>query len=196
MRRPIGDATADEIETRDGTHGLVVWAVGAVFAVVMGVSGLTSVIGSAASGIGSATSTLAETMDGPIDYAASVALRSENGALASDSAAREEIASVFSRSLQQGEVTEQDRTYLASVIANNTDMTQADARAQMDAAIVQAEQSWQNAVDAANQARIVGVIAAFVLAATMLVSAAAAYFAASAGGRHRDENLSFRTFGR
>ena len=45
------------------------------------------------------------------------------------------------------------------------------------------------------QARIYGVLSAFVTAAALLVAGAAAYWAASLGGRHRDEGASFAHFG-
>ncbi|MDO9525983.1 MAG: hypothetical protein Q7J57_10695 [Gemmobacter sp.] len=196
MRRRIGDATEDEVETRDGAHGIVVWAVGAVFATVLAASGVTNVIGTAASGAGSAATTIAETMEGPLDYYAGLALRSGSGTVANDPAVRGEIASVLSRSLSQGEVTEADRAYLATVVASSTDATPEAARTQIDTAITEAQTAWAQAVDTADQARIAGAIGAFVLAATLLVGAAAAYFAASTGGQHRDNNISFRTFGR
>lgn len=196
MRRTVGDATGDEIETRDGSNGLVVWAVGAVVAMVMGVSGAAGVVGTVASGLGTASATVAETMEGPIDQAARTALRSETGTVAGDPAAREEIASVLLRSLQQGEIAEGDRAYIASIVAANTDMDQNAARAQVDNALAEAEQTWEQTVEIADQARIASVIAAFLIAATLLASAAAAYFAAAMGGQHRDQNIGFRTFGR
>ena len=55
---------------------------------------------------------------------------------------------------------------------------------------------YAKAVDAAEQARVAGAIAAFVIAATLMASAAAAYLAAAAGGDHRDRNVPFGTFGR
>ncbi len=196
MRRTVGDAPGDEIETRDGSNGLVVWAIGAVFAMIMGFSGAAGVVGSVASGLGAATSTVAETMEGPIDYAARMALRSDTGDVVADTAARDEIASVLTRSLQQGEIVEEDRAYIASIVAANTEMDQAAARAQVDNTIAEAEQTWQETLDLVDQARIASVITAFVIAATLLASAAAAYFAAATGGQHRDQSLGFRTFGR
>jgi hypothetical protein len=43
------------------------------------------------------------------------------------------------------------------------------------------------AADAAEKARVAGILTAFLLAASALVSAAAAYIGAVHGGRHRDE---------
>lgn len=196
MRRKIGDANADEVETRDGGHGVIVWAVAGVFAATMAATGVANVIGGAASAAGATAGTVAETMEGAVDYYAGVALRSDAGTVTSDPAVRQEVASVLTRSLAQGEVTEADRAYLASVVASATGTAPETARAQVDAAITQADAAWQQAVDAANQARIAAAIAAFVAAATMLVAGAAAYFAATIGGEHRDRNIGFRTFGR
>ncbi len=196
MRRPVGDATEDEVETRDGAHGVVVWAAASVLAMVLAASGVTNMIGGLASGVGSATGSVAEAMEGPLDYFAGVAMRTEGGEVAGDPEARSEIAAVLARSLSQGEVSEEDRAYIASVVASATDTEREAARAQVDTAITEAQAAWDEAAEAAEQARIAAAIGAFVLAATMLVSAAAAYFAATTGGQHRDQNLGFRTFGR
>ncbi len=196
MRRRIGDATEDEVETRDGAHGVTVWAVGALVATVMAASGVTNIIGTAASGVGAAASTVAETMEEPLDYFAGVALRSEDGAVTADPEVRGEIASVMTRAFQQGELVEDDRAYLAAVISDATGTTREEAREQLDTAVAQARSAWDEAVETADQVRIAGAIAAFVLAATMLAGAAAAYFAAASGGEHRDRNVGFRAFGR
>ena len=196
MRRRVGDATEDEVETRDGAHVVVVWATGALIATVMTVTGVGNVIGTAASGAGNAAQTVAETMEGPVDYFAGVALRSEGGTIAADPEVRSEIAAVMTRGFEQGEIPEDDRAYLASIVADATGSSQQDAREQVDTAITQAQSAWDEAVDTAEQVRIAGAIAAFVLAATMLASAAAAYFAAATGGEHRDRSVGFRTLGR
>lgn len=196
MRRRIGDANEDEVETRDGGHGVIVWAVAGVFATMMAATGVTNVAGGVASAAGGAAGTVAETMEGPVDYFAGMALRSDTGTVASDPAVREEIAAVLTRSLGDGEVAEGDRAYLASVVASATGTTPEAARAQVDTAITEAEAAWDEAVDTANQARIAAAIATFVAAATMLIAGAAAYFAATIGGEHRDRNVGFRTFGR
>lgn len=194
MRRRIGDATADEVETRDGAHGLLVWATGALFATLMAVSGAGGMLASVSSATGAAAGSASELASEQMDYFAGRMLRSE-GALASPEA-REEIVIVLGRSLTEGEVSAEDRDYLAQVVASETNLAPEDARAQIDQVISDAEAVRDEAIEAAEQARIAGVIGAFVLAATMLVGAAAAYFAATTGGQHRDQNISFRYFGR
>ena len=190
MRRKIGDALPDEVETRDGAHGLMVWAVGALLGTMLAASGISGVVGTAVSGAGAASGGIAELMSGPVDAFAGQALRGQNGGTLASPEARAEVASVMTRSLQAGEVTEADRTYLAQIAASQTGATPDEARATIDTTISEAQAAWQTAVDAAEQARIASVIASFVLAATLLISAAIAYNAAQLGGKHRDENVS------
>jgi hypothetical protein len=53
------------------------------------------------------------------------------------------------------------------------------------------------AADAAETARKTAVVAAFLTAASLLISAVGAYWAAMKGGRHRDEGTEFAgVFGR
>ena len=61
--------------------------------------------------------------------------------------------------------------------------------------ITDAEKARDKAIEVAEQARIFGLIGAFVVAASMLASAAASYFAAVLGGKHRNENIGFARFG-
>jgi len=192
MRPPVGDAVHDERETRDGAHGLVVWALGALIGIVMTSSGIGSIMGAA----GSVTQQTVDLAAEQTDYFASLMLRSETGTVVDNAAVREEIGTIITRSLAEGEVAPADRTYLASLVAAQTGVDQAAAEAQVDAAIAQAQNARQALVDAAEQARIFGIISSFVIAATLLVAAAAAYFAAIAGGHHRDENIPFRSFAR
>ena len=47
LRRPVPGTSVDEVEVRDGAHGLVVWAVGALLGAVLAASGVTGVVGAA-----------------------------------------------------------------------------------------------------------------------------------------------------
>ncbi|SIN95240.1 hypothetical protein [Vannielia litorea] len=75
--------------------------------------------------------------------------------------------------------------------------TEGEAAAQVEATTAEAaEVSPAEARDAAETARIYSVISAFVLAASLMIAGAAAYWAASVGGLHRDEGRTFGHFGR
>ena len=196
LRRPIGDATPDEVETRDGAHGVLVWATGALIGAVLAAAGVTGIVGAASSTAGTAVGAAAEAIEGEVDYFARLLLRSDTGTVPDNLEARAQIATILQRGLTQGEVPSADRDYLVRVVATETGADPAAAKTQVDAALTQAETARQNAIDIAEQARVAGVITAFVIAATLLTSAAAAYVAATIGGEHRDQNRPFRTFGR
>lgn len=119
---------------------------------------------------------------------------------------RNEAISVLATVLDDGEVDEADRAYLVRLVSDNTQLEQAEAEARVDQAIqtVQqarteamqaAEQAKQEAQAAADIARQYAVISAFLLAAALLIAGAGAYWAASVGGQHRDENRVFARFG-
>lgn len=194
LRRRLGDANEDEIEARDGAHGVVVWAVGAVFGgflAVSGVSGTLSAVGNGAStALEVANTQLAETTS----YTSSELLRGE--ATQGSAEAKAEVAAILAKGIAAGDVSDVDRQYLTNVVLAETQADLATAEARVDAAINDGLVARAKTIEAIDQTRIAGMIAAFVLAATMLVSAAAAYFAAVTGGAHRDANRGFRSYGR
>jgi hypothetical protein len=194
LRRRASDATADEVETRDGAHGVLVWATGAVAGAVLAASGVGGLLGGATSTAGALAVPAAEVIERETDYYSGLILRGD--AEGASPEARAEVAAILGRGLAQGEIGAEDRDYLVRLAAAETGSDPAAAEAQVDAAIADAQAARDTAIEAAEQARIAGVIGAFVLAATMLLSAAAAYFAAAAGGDHRDRSLAFSRFGR
>jgi hypothetical protein len=78
MRRRIGDATPDEVGARDGVHGLMVWAVGALISTVIAMASVGGLVNAGASAIGSAAGTAANlaTDSATTDYFSNVMLRS------------------------------------------------------------------------------------------------------------------------
>ncbi|HMB47449.1 MAG TPA: hypothetical protein VKN63_04155 [Afifellaceae bacterium] len=193
MRRRADDASEDEVEARDGAHGVVMWAVGAVLGSLLAVSGISGLAGSAASGAAAALEAADVQVTTDVDYVGSTLLRSENAIAGAD--ARTEVSTVLGRGILDGEFSEGERTYLAGLVASETGLSADAARNRVDTTIDESLTARQAALEAADQLRIAGLIGAFVLAASLMVSAAAAYFAATIGGNHRDRNLGFRLYG-
>jgi hypothetical protein len=187
MRRPIRDAGSDETEVRDGAHGVVVWAVGALVGAMLAASGVSGVVGAAGSAAGGAAQVATEAVGGDLDYLGSRLMQGEGG---------EDAAAVLTRSLGDGEVSAEDRTYLVGLVAERTGVAPAEAEASVDQAIDEARAVYASAQETAEQARTAAAIAAFLIAATLMASAAGAYYAAAAGGDHRDRAVPFGTFGR
>jgi hypothetical protein len=210
MRRRAGDASATEVEARDGMHGLMVWATGVILGTVLAASGAGGFISAGAS----AADTVGELAGDALssDYFAHVMLR--DGAMAATTAGsapagppsamnspsmmaparQQEIATILSRSVITGEMIDRDRTYLAQLVAANSNLDPQEARTRVDETIAEIEAARVAARDAAEKARVAGVVFGFIAAATLLIGAVVAFFAAAAGGHHRDQGLGFDVF--
>ncbi len=195
LRRRHFDATEDESDVRDGAHGLIVWAGATVLGAIIAVGGVgaaANMAGSALATVTTATSNVAEGSADLIDpnaYFTDQLFRAAQPVAGDTTASRAEAARIFAQAaLGDGTVPEADRTYLESVVAANTGLTPEESAARVDAVIVAVDNAKQDALEAARLARNTAIIAAFLLAATTLVSAIGAYWAAQKGGNHRDEN--------
>ena len=110
---------------------------------------------------------------------------------ANDEAVRGEAGRIFAANTVTGEFNADDRAYLAQVVASETGLPQAEAEARVDQAITAVETARDEAAAAAETARKTAVLAAFLVAASLLVSAVGAFWAAQKGGQHRDEGTAF-----
>jgi hypothetical protein len=166
-----------EIEHRDGLHGLAAWAV----AVVLGAL-LAALIGSAAltrsnSGLPAARASAAEPLlSYELDRLFRPSRRAANVDLASE---RAEAGRILLTTSGHSGIANEDRAYLAQMVAATTGLAGADAEKRSDTAIA-------NAKTAIDRSRRSTVILAFSIAAALLLGAAIAWAAAAAGGRHRD----------
>lgn len=195
LRRRHFDATEDESDVRDGAHGLIVWAGATVLGAIIALGGVGAAASMAGSALSTATTATASVAAGAADaldpnaYFTDQLFRAEQPVAGDTDAARAEAGRIFAQAtLGDGTVPEADRTYLANVVAANTGLTPEESAARVDAVIVAIDGAKQDAQEAARIARNTGIIAAFLLAATTLVSAIGAYWAAQKGGNHRDEN--------
>jgi hypothetical protein len=105
-----------------------------------------------------------------------------------------EAGRVLAYGAVNGSVSDADKSYLAQLVAQNTGMSQADAKTRVDQVMTSIDTAKQKAADAAETARKTAVLGAFLIAASLLVAAAAAYWASALGGRHRDERIVFADF--
>jgi hypothetical protein len=196
LRRRFHDATEHESDVRDGAHGLLVWAGAVVVGTVLAVSGIGAAVNTAGAALSTATvagsnaaGAAAEATD-PNAYFIDTMFRSPQPA--NSDQARAEAGRIFAQAaLGDGAVAEEDRTYLVNVVAANTGLTPEEANARVDQAIGNIEQARQDALETARTARNTGILASFLLAASLLVSGIGAFWAAQKGGNHRDENSVF-----
>lgn len=222
MRRRAGDASEDEVAVRDGGHGLMVWATGALVSTVLAAAGAGGVLSAGASAVGSAADTVTDvaTEAASSDYFANLMLRSgvqdpeteANADVTADQtgdvpaaassnrqnvpeiaginpAVQKEIAGILMRSATNGGMADRDRNYVAQLVAANSDLDVSAARARVDEVNSEIDEARAAALEAVEKARVGGVVFGFIAAATLLVGAVAAFFAATLGGHHRDEGL-------
>jgi hypothetical protein len=210
MRRRLFEGTPHESDVRDGSHGLMVWALGALVGALLAASGVVSatrtgveaaatVSSGAAAGIVGAIDESAD----PLGYTLDSLLRqpAPDAATTDGSTAtvrmptaqqsRVELGNILVRATDEDGLTDDDRAYAARLIAARTGLSEAEAAQRIDAAVAEIQAAEQAALEAAEAARKMGILIAFLTAATMLISAVGAWWAAGVGGRHRDEGTEF-----
>ncbi|WP_332694422.1 hypothetical protein [Bosea sp. (in: a-proteobacteria)] len=199
MRRPALDASAHERGVRDGAHGLVVWAAGAILVAVLATSTVTGAARTVAAGAAAATAgagALISQQADPLGSSLDVLMRSA-GSTPATPGEREEASRILINGLSTGTLDAADRTYIASRMAARLGIAQPEAEKRIDDAFAKLNRAKETAKQAAERARKASVIAAFLAAAVLLVGAAAAWFAAQLGGSHRDEEMDLSSiFGR
>lgn len=175
LRHRLEQTTPSEMRFRDGSHGLLVWALTIVFAVILGAAGLSSLGG----GLIEATKDRQSAFN-PTSIASDRLLRPgrPNQTISSD--VRNDVSHILARSAKRGEVESGDRNYLASIVAANSGVSQPDAEKRIDDAIATMK-------DSLERARKVGIILGFLTGAILLVGAAVAWWTGTVGGSHRED---------
>jgi hypothetical protein len=185
-RRPSGAAaTVEERQSRDGAHGLLMWALALLIGVAVAYWSTTAVVSGVSGAAGTAVAGAARS--DAVSTALDRMMRAAPGDPATNAAAprdsRAEIARVITtNALTRGEISNEDRDYVARLVAAETRLSPEEARKRVDTTIEQAKQ-------AANTARKAAAGIAFLIGALSMFAAGAAYWAAMAGGRERDENV-------
>jgi hypothetical protein len=189
MRRPWRDATENEVEFRDGAHGFLVWATGIVIGAILLALAVGGAAGTAAR-IGGAVANSASSVTDPTAYAVDTLLRGDRPQdNVSQAEIRSEASRALARAIGRGNLADADRTYLIQLVVATTGLAQPEAEQRVNQVVIDTKA-------AADRARRIGVIAAFLTAASLLAGAAVAWWAARVGGQHRDQGAIWRGFGR
>ena len=191
MRRRAGDATPDEVSVRDGVHGLVVWALAALIGVVFASMSVAGFAKAGAEIARSGVATVAGLAANTSEYAIDTIIRSNSQAAPIDDAMRQQIGRVLVRAAADGQLSEDDRTYLTRTVAGRAGIEPAEVERRIAVVFAQAKAALDRTRAAAESARRFSILIAFLTAASLAVAAAAAWWGASLGGKHRDENTDF-----
>jgi hypothetical protein len=174
-RAPIAAGDVEDVERRDGLHGVAGWAL----AVVLGVL-LAAFIGMAANRPTTLTAPTSATeptvLSYEIDHLFRAARRPPNIDL---TPARAEAGRILLTSSSHTGVSSDDRAYLVQLVTTTTGLAGPDAERRVDAVIADAR-------TAISRTRASTIILAFSVATALLLGAAAGWAGAETGGRHRD----------
>ena len=182
MRSSWHEGGPDEVAFRDGMHGFLVWSLGIVASalLVMLASITAAEIGTQ---VASSSVTQGDTVLAP---ATDTLLRPSMTAAASNASIpqldRDEVARILATSVANGQMSANDRTYLAQKVAQRAGIPMDEAEKRVDAAFADAQRAVEKARKAATLTGLVTVSA-------LLISLAAAWYAAQRGGHNRDHNL-------
>ncbi|MEZ5667084.1 MAG: hypothetical protein R3F55_06565 [Alphaproteobacteria bacterium] len=191
LRRPLAGASQHEVEVRDGLHGLIMWGTAALLGAMLAASAVAGTARVGAQAVAAAGEAAVEAIDGPaIAYLVDRLYRSTDGAGASV-ALRDETGRILAAVDGEGALDPADEAFLIEQVSARTAIGEDEARARLADVTGRLQAAAQDAAQAADVARRVGVLGAFMIAASLLIGAAAAWWAAGVGGRHRDEGTDF-----
>ncbi|RUM05861.1 hypothetical protein [Rhizobium chutanense] len=192
----------DEVFFRDTAHGFLSWALATVFVAGFLASSLTSLagagaqaVGSAAQAVGSTASTAAaSSATSPVDlstsYFTDALLRPDQAraaATSNDAAATSEVSRILLNGAAEGQIPDDDKAYLATIVSSRTGLSEADARTRVDTVLKRIDDAKVAAQKAADEARKAASTTALLGSLSLLIGAFIASAAAAFGGSQRDE---------
>jgi hypothetical protein len=201
----------DETFFRDTAHGFLAWAVATLLVVFVLGSALSAAVGTgvqAASTVASgavtgaaaasdnsetsnATGYFVDSLFRPADPARLAAPGAEGNAEATAQATR-----ILVTSAAAGQVSDEDKTYLAQLVAARTGLSEADAKTRVDAVLAKADEARTKAKEAADAARKASATFALLGALSLVIGGFIASVAAALGGSQRDEDEALFLSGR
>ncbi len=198
MRTRWNDAPQDEVEFRDGLHGGLVWAVGIVIGAGLLLATVGAVARTGAQVAGQAAVTVAGSNVNPMDTVmdtllrpaapppapAGQAPRGGQPAVAAE-VPRAIVGRILAASLAEGGLSADNRTYLVQLVSQQTGLSQQEVETRVGNAVTATR-------EAADKARRTAVTTGLVTAVSLVISFAAAWWAALKGGQHRDNQVPAR----
>ena len=168
----------DFVEFRDGAHGLTAWALAVVLTALVA----AVIAGTATSRTAPAASIQASsTGESLIAYDLDRLFRSDQRPPGDLTYSRAEASRILLAGTSRAGMKSGDREYLVRLVADQTGIAPAEAEQRVNEAI-------SSATLAVKRTRQTGVIVGFSIAVSLLLGAAAAWYAARLGGEHRDQS--------
>ncbi len=173
--------TVDELQFRDGIHGLLAWGLAILFATFLAALAIHAAAPVAAPAASSASAS--PTGDNLLAYEVDRLFRTtRTNPVADMDYDRAQASRILLKASGHTGVSDDDRLYLTDLVSARTGAPEQDAEARVNQAIA-------GASDALSKARKMAVLEAFMSAAALLIGAAAAWFGAHAGGDDREKDV-------
>ncbi len=193
----------DEAYFRDTAHGFLAWALATVVGAIFLASGAASAISTGTRAVATVASGAAQggtqgavqrsgtsttsSPGTPSGYVVDTLFRSETADASTNGGdVRGEAARILATDLASGDLTPEDRTYLAQLVAQRTGINQADAEKRVDDVVVQVKNAELKARQAADAARKTAATVSIIGALSMVIGAFIASVGGALGGHRRD----------
>jgi hypothetical protein len=179
LRHRWADATNSEVGFRDKAHGLLSWATAVTIAAIV------------ASGSVAPSARTSATTDNAVTATAidKIVRSTKPNVPPANEALRGEVSRILTTNVRSTSIPAADQAFLVRLVETRGDLAAPEATKRVSEAFTEMKA-------AADLARKAGIIMGFLVAATLLVSAATAWWAAGVGGEHRDEGTFWNVFGR
>lgn len=175
-RSSYAGLAAEDVERRDGWHGIASWAVAVVLSAIIAALVAISTTGRPSALAAPPSSSEPAALSYEIDHLLRAQRRVPNAELGP---IRAEVGRVLLTSSSHSGVSADDHAYLVQTVSTVTGLTGPDADRRVDTVIADSKR-------AISRARASTIILAFSIAASLLLGVIAAWAGAEAGGRHRD----------
>jgi hypothetical protein len=165
LRRRSPTILTHESELRDGSHGLAVWAVAVVFAGLLATLLASSNVHNILQGVDAG-------------YYADQLISSDTAKTGTAVTDASPIYRILSKVSANRALNDLDKTSLANAVVANSGLAPADAQRRVETVIAAMKSE-------ADMVRKLGILLAFLTAASLLIGAVAAWWSAVAGAKHR-----------
>jgi hypothetical protein len=192
-RRATGE---HEREMRDGMHGALTWALGVLLGALIAAWTIGGVAKTGTETAAQASLAAVASNQTPTAYYADLLLRSDNPssvAPAETELRHAEVNRIFMRN-PNGDIAPADRSYLGQLVMRQSGLPDAEAQSRVEAVVTEYRRAVTTAQEAAEKARKFALLLSFAVAATLAISAGAAWWAAVQGGEHRDQGVDLRPY--
>jgi hypothetical protein len=176
-----------EVEFRDGIHGVLAWGIAIIIGAFLALAATKTVAPRP-----EMTAPTAATAEPLLAFELDRLFRSSGKPTdtGDDSQIRAQATRIITSGLGHSGIAPEDHAYLVRLVETRTGLSQPDAETRVGRAMAQSS-------DAVKRARRAAVVLAFMIGASLILGAAVAWLASTAGGQHRDgsvDHLFWRRF--